>query len=385
MAEKTFLPLTTKRVGITHNNLEEKLYIIRDRIEDSTLELEEFLNENSYMNSKLFSEGVLFSQEIKTNNTIEGYKDDLLLVWDIVNNHKKIKDKEKMQRIINLYKGYKYIFSDKDITKENLKRLYSILSKNLLEEDDLKNMGKYYRNAPVYIYYSSLLSKEPDQGIEYENIDNYMKELFSFISEFDMGNSATSQFIKSQIMHFQFVNIHPYFDINGRTSRTLAMWYLLNNKAYPYIIFNRGISLNKNIYYKVIRDVKLYGNVTFFINYMLNTVRAELEKEQIIDMIKLSVGDISPLEYQSLCYILSMNGLNTANDFTSFYNRYNDKMSTLEVYNTMLKPLLDNNIIVRLRDTKGNISSNTSNFVFEINKSMYENDPIKIKKIGSKL
>ena len=49
-------------------------------------------------------------------------------------------------------------------------------------------------------------------------------------------------------MHFYFVYIHPYFDVNGRTSRTLAMWYLLNEEAYPYIIFNRAINNNASNY-----------------------------------------------------------------------------------------------------------------------------------------
>ena len=400
MNKKEFLPLTTKKIyknshefknGEIIKILEDlknlssseknKLYIMRDKIESNALELEEFLQNNKYMNNKSFSKGVLFSQEIKANNTIEGYKDDLALVWDIVNNHKKIKDKEKMQRIMNLYNGYKYIFEEKEINKENLRELYSILSKGLLSDDDINHMGKYYREAPVYIYYSPSLEVEPDMGLPYKELNEYMNELFEFINQNNFDNSSTSHFIKSQIMHFQFVNIHPYFDINGRTSRTLAMWYLLNNKAYPYIIFNRGISLNKNTYYKVIRDVKLYSNVTFFVNFMLNNVKIELEKEKIIDMIKSTVGNITPTEYQSLYYILSMNGLHTVNDFVSFYNKYNDKKKALDIYITMIEPLLEEGIILKLRDTNGNIDSKHPNFIFEINNSMYENNPQKIKKI----
>lgn len=360
---------------------DKKLYVIKDIIEKNANELEKFLSGNKYMNSKDFSEKVLFSQEIKANNTIEGYKEDVKLVYDIVNNKLKIKDKEKMQRINNLYNGYRYIFKGEKIDKDNLKHLYTILSKNLLSTYDLNKMGDYYRNEDVYIFFSSNLDVEPDKGSNPEMLERYMDEYFNYVNSNNTDNTLTGHFIKSQIMHFQFVNIHPYFDINGRTSRTTAMWYLLNNEAYPYIIFNRGINLNKSEYYKVIREVKKYNNVTFFINYMLDNIRLELEKEYIIDMIKSQSSDLKPIDYQTILYILSMKGNLTVKDFTTFYNRHNDKKRVLEVYKTMLEPLIDKNIIVKLRNTQGNINSNESNFVFELNKSMYENDPNKIKKL----
>ena len=63
-----------------------KLYLINDKLKKRVEELELFLQDNKYMNSKEFSKNVLFSQEIKNNNTIEGYNDDVGLVYDILNN-----------------------------------------------------------------------------------------------------------------------------------------------------------------------------------------------------------------------------------------------------------------------------------------------------------
>lgn len=127
-------------------------------------------------------------------------------------------------------------------------------------------MGDFYRKGPVYIFYSRNIDAEPDTGIKAEDIEKYMNEYFDYVNSKEKFSCNTEYFIKSQIMHFQLVYIHPYYDINGRTSRTTSMWYLLNNNIYPYIIFNRGISLNKSLYYKIIRDVKKYRNVTFFLN-----------------------------------------------------------------------------------------------------------------------
>ena len=355
------------------------LYLISDKIKEKKEELEFFLQDNPYMNSEEFSKKVVFSHEIKANNDIEGYSDDIELVCDILNKKIKIDDKNKEQRIKNLYKGYKFIYKNKEINKENLQKLYSILSKNLLCKYDLENMGKYYRNDDVNIFFSSNISVEPDKGIDPEKIEKYMEEYFNYVNSNNNLMSDTDYFIKSQIMHFQLVYIHPYFDINGRTSRTTSMWYLLNNKVYPYIIFNRGIGLNLKDYYQIIREVKKYRNVTYFLNFMLDNVKIELEKEYIMNMIKSNSSHLDALEYQTMYYILSMKGLLTAKDFITFYNKCNDKKKNIEIYKTMLEPLLDKNVIIKIRDTESYLNSNQKNFIFELNKSKFDNNSEKIK------
>ena len=361
-----------------------KLYIINEKLKKRVEELELFLQDNKYMNSKEFSKNVLFSQEIKNNNTIEGYNDDVGLVYDILNNKLNISDKAKEQRIRNLYNGYRYIYEKKEINKENLKKLYSILSKNLLSNDDIKNMGEFYRNDPVYIFYSSNLEIPPDIGINEKEVEKYMEEYFNYINSNNDLGCSTDYFIKSQIMHFQLAYIHPYYDINGRTARTTAMWYLLNNEVYPYIIFNRAISLNKKLYYRIIRDVKQYHNITFFTNYMLDNVKVELEKEYIMGMIKQSSSHLTAVDYQTMYYILSMNGLLTAKDFITFYNNHNDKKKINDIYNNMLVPLLDKGIILKVKDTSTFLNPNEKNFVFELNKSKFEYNKDKIKTLKIK-
>lgn len=358
-----------------------KLYVSNSKISKEKYELEEFISDNKYMNSKEFARNVLFTQEVKFNNTIEGYTDDVGLIYDIVKNKLDINDKEKMARIMNLYNGYKFIIKNKEITRETLRELYSILSKDLLIDYDKNNMGDYYRTKPVYIYFSPYDDVPPDNGFPSEELDKYMNEYFEYVNSNNNLNTNTDYFIKSQIMHFQFVNIHPYFDINGRTSRTVSMWYLLNNKVYPYIIFNRAIILNRKNYYKLIRKVKQTLDVTPFLKFMLENVRVELEKEYIMDMIKSSSGDLNAINYQTMYYILSMNGTLTARDFAHFYNLNNDKKNINEIYQNMLIPLLDKGIIERVRETDKYINDRDKNFIFKLNENRFEKDPNKIKKL----
>lgn len=359
------------------------LYVDDKALDPLKQELEEFLHGIKYMKTKKFSKEVLFSHEIQANNVIEGYYDDVSLVDNVIHRRLDIKDEARKRRILNLYKGYRYILtSGKPINKETLNELYGILSDGLLEKGDIEHMGKYYRNEDVYIFFSDRLDIEPDMGIPASEIDRYMDILLEYMHGEHPDNCLTDIYLVSQVAHFYFCYIHPYYDINGRTARTTAMWHLLNRKAYPYIIFNRGIQLTKQTYYKIIRDVKKYKNVTYFLNYMMASVKVELEKEYIMEQISQSYGNkLSSLDYQTMQYILSMNGNLTYADFAKFYNSQNEHKKLKEIYDTMLEPMIDKGIIVPTRETS-KICSGLRNHVFELNPNMYELDPDKIKRIS---
>lgn len=342
-------------------------------------ELESFIQNNMY---DLDFSDFLYVQEIKANNTIEGYIDDIDLIGNVIDNSSNIKDLNRRNRIINLYKGYKYILEKKNMDKENLKELYSILSKGLLDQYDIDNMGDYYRNDDVYIFYSPIVTIKPDMGVKSENIESLMNNYFEFLEDKNNLNNMTDYYIKSQIAHLYFVYIHPYFDINGRTSRTASMWYLLNNNCDPYVIFNRAIENNRSAYYRIIREAKEYGNVTGFVKYMMINTKIELEKEYVFRNIKNNTNEnLTLTDYNTIMNILSMRGLKTLKDFTSIYNRKNEKKKPVAVYDEMLLPLLEKNIIIKKRETNNFFSVLDKNFVFEFNKKYLDLDKSKIKRI----
>ena len=325
---------------------------------------------------------LIYIQEIKSNNNIEGYLDDISSIEKITNNSNSVLDGEKKNRIINLYKGYKYIKNQKELNKDNLKELYSILSNGLLEKIDYDNMGDYYRLSDVYIYYSDNLVVEPDMGVKPENVDYLMEKYFDFLNDNEGIDTMTDIFIKSQIAHLYFVYIHPYFDINGRTSRTSSMWYLLNNSADPYIIFNRAIESNKKKYYKAIRDAKINADITNFIKYMIANTKKELEKEYVFRAIKESASDkLTLTDYSTIINILSMNHLRTLKDFASMYNQKNERKTPEEIYNEMILPLLEKNIILKDRDTNSYYNGEDKNFTFSLNQKHIDIDKTKIRRI----
>lgn len=352
-----------------------------DKLESQMNELEKFVMDNRYCNTLKHSQDVLFSHEIQANNFIEGYKDDVETIYEVIHKCSKITDPKKKQRILNLYKGYRYILQRNPIDKDNLKKLYSLLSKDLLSQRDLSKMGLYYREEPVFIYYSNRLDVNPDMGINEKEVEEYMNRLFDFINS-DNELSKSELFIKSQLLHFYTVYIHPYFDINGRTSRTTSMWYLLNNKAYAFIIFNRAIQLHKTEYYKVIRETKKYKNATYFLNYIMDNTIIELQKDYIMNCIKKTCNqELTSVDFQTLHYILSMQSNITYLDFCKFYNNQNEKKNPTNIFNDMLLPLLEKGIIIEKEATFKHTSctNDSYNHYFEINKKLYDNNPDKIK------
>ena len=343
-------------------------------------ELLEFLNDEDYMKTLKFAKSVIMNQEIKSNNNIEGINDDLSIIDEIIKRKKSSLCLEDRKRIINLYKGYKYIFEHKNINKESLRQLYSILSDGILNEYDAKNMGDYYRNGPVYILKGICLTNDCFMGMDKDKIEYFMNQFFEFINSKDMEDSEIDIFIKSQVMHFYFVYIHPYFDVNGRTSRTVSMWYLLNNKNYPYVIFNRAISFAKSEYEKNIVKGRAYGDITLFLKYMLISVEKELEKQYLIKQIIDKSGvNISSEENEMLEYLITIKGNTTVKDLAVMYNNYNMHQRPKVIFEEKILPLMDKSILVNKGYTKSFITSTMPNMNIGLNPSIVDVNPEKIK------
>ena len=309
-------------------------------------EIEDLLEDEEYLNSYNLTKKMLFFLEIKTNNAIEDITDDLEDIENIILKRKNATVEER-QRIINVFKGYKYILSKKEINKENLRTLYQILSHKQLDDYSKENMGDYYRNDDVYILRGGIdmFSMSFDKGIDVEKINSSMKNLLSFLKSDDGNNRMVDYYIKSQIIHFYFVYIHPYYDVNGRCARTLSLWYLLNNKAYPFTIFNRGISLDKVTYKNNIRKA-CHGDLTPFLEFVLKTVKKELEKEAVIYNIKEnSQIKLTHEDYEMLEYVFTSKD-QTLDEVYSLFCKMNGNKLDKEIWVHRIMPLIEKGIII---------------------------------------
>lgn len=368
-----------------NNEGNHKLHYDPEALRPYQEELRSFLSWDQSLDNLEFAKKMLFSHELKANNQIEGYTDNIDIINEIIHEKTKdIKNTERRERILNLYKGYQYILENKNINTKSLKELYEILSHNLLDSYDLTHMGELYREAPVYILKNGRLEHELDEGMDYHHIAKHINEYFNFLNSPNLETDSLDIYIKSQILHFYFVYVHPYFDVNGRTSRTISLWYLLNKKSYPYIIFNRGLSFAGGKYDREIRLAKQNFNLTEFLKFLLITLKIELEKEHIIeDIIKTSKFTLTDNNYQTLLYFITMHSNKTILDFAKFYNNFNDKKRSKTIYEEMLLPLIDLDILKVTRFTKKSLD-NLPNMDLSLNTENFDYNPNYLKRVKLK-
>ena len=76
-----------------------------------------------------------------------------------------------------------------------------------------------------------------------------------------------------------------------------------------------------------------------------------------------------------------MNGLKTVSDFATYYNYLNDKKNIKEIYNEMILPLIEKDVLVVERYTKNNMYEDNSNMVLMLNQSKIDLDSTRIRRI----
>lgn len=363
-----------------------KFYLKAKALEGLKKELDEFLEWDKHMESIHFAKRMMFSHELKANDQLEGYVDDIEAIEAIIaKKTARFKNRDKKQRVLNLYHGYQYILTHSKMDSKHLKELYAILSDELLDEYSKYNMGDMYREARVFIFKNGRPSIDMDEGVKWQNIESLMNSYFRFVHANINPSSPTDEYIKSQIMHLYFVYVHPYFDVNGRTSRTMSLWYLLKQSAYPYIIFNRGISFKGTAYDQAVREATRKHDMTPFLLMMLDTLKVELEKEHIMQEIDENTPyDLGSLEFQTLLYFLTMSVTKTSGEFARFYNRFNDRKPLAEIQSEMLEPLIDMDILKVESIAQDSINSANPNLVLSLNESKFENNPNFLKRVKIK-
>ncbi len=212
-------------------------------------------NIEDMLTSRLFSEveGTLNIENIPTTHRhiVEVSKSESLTeINDII--------------VKNMLNAIRFIVDEKPpFNKENLRKLYSILSKDCLAEELQLKDGKYYRDDKVYI--------GAFEGAPAETVDECMNSLFAFAN--NPENIKAHNELLPFICHYYILYVHPYFDYNGRTARMVSFWlnYIHEIAFAPYFM-SEAINESKNDYYRAITDSRNTNNdLTYFLGYILET------------------------------------------------------------------------------------------------------------------
>lgn len=304
------------------NSQKEYLEYIKESIDDKNHTI---ISDN--MDNILISR---IASELEGTLRIEGVNTTRKKILDIVVN-KSIKDNND-QIIYNMYKGMEFILDRPLFNKDNLLKLYNILSYNSLKDID-KPKG-YYRNDMVEI--------GGHDGCPVDMIDECMDSLFSYVND----NLKSRSFNLPFIAHYYILYIHPYMDFNGRTARMVSLW--INNliktmNVLPSYI-SEAINDDKNNYYKAIDYSRNSNNdLTYFIIYLYKLANEYYIVYKNISEIKNELAKVgeslnnSEIHYLKRIIINRKRGWFNYKGFIEFANLSITKQGALKILNHFLE------------------------------------------------
>lgn len=178
--------------------------------------------------------------------------------------------------VINTFRATGYALEN-TITEENIRKLWEMVVDGVCE--NIGQIGMKYRSGMVYVASASEVIHTPAKP---EQIEELMEGLFAFMEE----DGERDIMLKSILIHFYFVYVHPFCDGNGRTARLLQVYYLYRH-GYPKmkdIMISQYISKRLRAYYgslKRAEKVRLFEeertlDVTPFLRYMLSVIKQAL-------------------------------------------------------------------------------------------------------------
>jgi Fic family protein len=216
-------------------------------------------------------------EEAWASNVIEGAFTTHKRAQELVRRNLTPKDKnELMMKNNHLAMAYLLENRELDFSIDLILELHRIITQNTL--DDPEFSGKF-RNEEVFIWdKTNTLIFKPMAA---ENIEPCLNNLVIWVNTY-ADEDFIHPIVKASIIHFYLVYVHPFFDGNGRTARSLFYYYLLKNKYdfFKYFSISALIAKQREKYYKAIKDVEDHDNdLTYFLLYSA-------------DVASKSIGDI---------------------------------------------------------------------------------------------
>lgn len=126
-----------------------------------------------------------------------------------------------------------------------------------------------FRQGPVEVYVTETKTRRMPR---WETIEPSMQQLFDYLR-----TGEDLMLIKSIRFHFEFVNIHPFFDGNGRTVRLWQTRLLMvDHPVFEFLDVESMVFEQRADYYKQICNAQECGDVDCFVLFMLEQIRRSL-------------------------------------------------------------------------------------------------------------
>ena len=153
----------------------------------------------------------------------------------------------------------------------NIRSLWEVIVKDVGDNMDIA--GDFYRNGGVYIGNAFRTVYIPPDPV---TVPKMMSDLLTF--------KFNDSIIDAIITHFYFVYIHPFCDGNGRFARMWMLEKLTSDFSNEFLALPISETILNTVgnYYQALQmseqSVMGYLDITFFVHYMLETIRVTISK-----------------------------------------------------------------------------------------------------------
>lgn len=199
---------------------------------------------------------------IYNSNNIEGSRIPEEEVMKIIENKKyKYKIKNEIQEVDNSLKSWDFIQDKFLFNNIHIKKLYHILTKDLLQETGIKYPRGFKKVINVV---NNSMTTSPE---------NVSWEIIKLVQDYKDGKKYTFPLQAAFDFHLKYEQIHPFENGNGRTGRFIMNKILLQNNLFPMIVFTE----NKKAYFNAIASCTS-GNKKKYYKFMLEQYKKTLDE-----------------------------------------------------------------------------------------------------------
>lgn len=146
----------------------------------------------------------------------------------------------------------------------------------------MKNTGSIYDtvfgeiDATKGMFRKGNVSAGNSYFVNYDKVEKLVTELCETINnKLDNNNSIEEKLNLSFDAHFELVSIHPFYDVNGRTSRLLM--------NYLQVVFNQPMAIvfkeDKAAYFEALQATRKKEDINIFRDFMYGQYEKYLKAE----------------------------------------------------------------------------------------------------------
>lgn len=248
---------------------------------------------------KIFMQSFLVDAEVEeaiSSAIYEGANTTRAKAKQLIESGKRPATKDDWMLLNNL-EALEWIKENKtsQVSLDLILRIHQLVTKNTLSGADSAYCGKF-RDDSVFV--NNALGKIVHEGIDFKKIKNALVEVIKNVTSHPR---YIHPLIRGILLHYFVAYIHPFFDGNGRTARTLFYFKSMKHdlKFVELLSISAHLKNSGNQYEKAFEKVRQHEwDLTYFIDYCLESLLAAL---------KIVEGKVE--------YLLKINGLKEIFDF----------------------------------------------------------------------